>query len=151
MTAHPDRRADPSTAHEVEIVVDGRVVAVAKVSRTADPAVVRSAMHVESGQLPRGARARLVDAVLDDPEIRGASHLCASMPIGDTDMLDRVRERAGPVQLRAAGATKLVEVDLPAATAHPPRASGAVARHLGAPGPPDDDAPAGTTGRGILT
>jgi hypothetical protein len=101
-------------SREIAVAIDGHVVAIATVRRTDDPAVIRSAMHVESGHWPPGARSRLVDAVLDDPEVRGCAHLSASMPIGDTEMVDRVRERAGSVELRAAGATKLVEVDLPA-------------------------------------
>jgi hypothetical protein len=97
---------------EIEVEVDGRVAAVADVRRTDDPAVVRSAMHVESGHLPPGTRARLVDAVLDDPEVSAASHLAASMPTGDTELLDRVRERTDTVEVRAAGSTNLVEADL---------------------------------------
>jgi hypothetical protein len=99
--------------HEIAIEADGRLAATAKVSPTQDPDVVRCAMHVESGQLPAGSRSSLVDAVLDDPQVRGASHLTATMPIGDTEMVERVRERAASVELRAAGATKLVEVELP--------------------------------------
>ncbi len=97
---------------EIEVEVDGRVAAVADVRRTDDPAVVRSAMHVESGHQPPGTRARLVDAVLDDPEVSAASHLAASMPTGDTELLDRVRERTDTVEVRAAGSTNLVEADL---------------------------------------
>jgi hypothetical protein len=99
--------------HEIAIEADGRLAAVAKVSPTDDPDVVRCAMHVESGQLPPGSRSSLVDAVLDDPQVKGASHLTASMPISDTEMVERVRERAASVELRATGATKLVEAELP--------------------------------------
>jgi hypothetical protein len=105
MTHAPD-------AHEIKIEVDGRVVAVADVSGTADPAVVHFAMHVESGQLPTRTRSKLVDAVLDDPQVSHASHLSASMPAGDTELIDRVRQRAQAVEIRAAGATKLVEAEL---------------------------------------
>jgi hypothetical protein len=105
MTRSPD-------AHEVKIEVDGRVAAVADVSGTADPAVVHSAMHVESGHLPPGTRSKLVDAVLDDPQVSQASHLSASMPAGDTELIDRLRQRAETVEIRAAGATKLVEAEL---------------------------------------
>jgi hypothetical protein len=106
--------ASSPDSHEIAVEVDGRLAGIATVSPTNDPAVVRSAMHVESGHLPPGARSSLVDAVLDDPEVRHASHLSASMPTGDTEMVDRVRERADQVELRATGATKLVEADLPA-------------------------------------
>lgn len=105
MTGSPD-------AHEIQIEVDGRLVAAAEVSTTDDPDVVRSAMHVESGHLPVGSRTRLVDAVLDDPQVSAAPHLAASVPIGDTELLHRIRERARSVEVRAAGATVLVEADL---------------------------------------
>jgi hypothetical protein len=105
MTRSPD-------THEVKIEVDGRMAAVADVRGTADPAVVHSAMHVESGHLPPGTRSKLVDAVLDDPQVSQASHLSASMPAGDTELIDRLRQRAETVEIRAAGATKLVEAEL---------------------------------------
>jgi phage shock protein A len=38
--------------------------------------------------------------------------MLATMPLGDTEMLDRVRERCDDVEARAAGATKLVEARL---------------------------------------
>lgn len=88
------------------------MVAAAQVSVTEDPDVVRSAMHVESGHLPVGARTKLVDAVLEDPQVSAASHLAASVPSGDTELLNRIRERARSVQVRSAGATTLVEADL---------------------------------------
>jgi hypothetical protein len=108
----PVMTRSPST-HEIRIEVDGHLVAAAEVSPTEDPDVVHSAMHVESGHLPAGSRTRLVDAVLDDPQVAAAPHLAASVPMGDTELLDRMRERAGSVDVRAAGATVLVDVDMP--------------------------------------
>ncbi|MCW2783302.1 MAG: hypothetical protein JWR35_3751 [Marmoricola sp.] len=105
MTRSPD-------AHEIQIEVDGHLVAAAEVSRTDDPEVVRSAMHVESGHLPVGSRTKLVDAVLEDPQVSAASHLAASVPTGDAELLDRIRERARSVDVRVAGATALVEAEL---------------------------------------
>ena len=105
MTRSPD-------AHEIQIEVDGHLVAAAEVRRTDDPEVVRSAMHVESGHLPRGSRTKLVDAVLEDPQVAAASHLAASVPTGDAELLDRIRERARSVDVRVAGATALVEAEL---------------------------------------
>jgi hypothetical protein len=69
-------------------------------------------MHVESGHLPGGTRTRLVDAVLKHPRVDEADRLLATMPLGDTEMLDRVRERCDDVEPRAAGATKLVNARL---------------------------------------
>ena len=101
-----------SDSHEIAIKVDGHLAALAQVSGTDDPAVVRSAMHISAGHLPPGTRARLVDAVLDDPKVAAASHLAATMPAGDIEMVERVRERADAVEVRATGATKLVDADL---------------------------------------
>jgi hypothetical protein len=101
-----------SDAHEIHIEVDGHLVASAEVRSTDDPEIVRSAMHVESGHLPAGSRTRLVDAVLDDPQVSAAPHLAASVPIGDTELLHRLHERARSVEVRAVGATALVEADL---------------------------------------
>ena len=79
---------------------------------TDDARVVHSDLHVESGHLPVGTRSRLVDAVLNDPDVDHADRLLATMPIGDTEMLARVRERCDDVEARAAGSTKLVEARL---------------------------------------
>jgi hypothetical protein len=97
----------------IEIEDDGRLVAAADVKAPGDDGVAHTALHVESGPLPPGTRARLVDAVLDSPEVDHAARLVATMPAGDTEMLDRVRERGEDVEVRAVGATKLVETRLP--------------------------------------
>jgi hypothetical protein len=96
----------------IQIEADGRTVATAEVHPTDKPGVVHSDLHVESGHLPGGTRSRLVDAVLDSPEMDQAERLLATMPLGDTEMLARVRERCDDVEARAAGATKLVEAKL---------------------------------------
>ncbi|WP_448610681.1 hypothetical protein [Geodermatophilus sp. URMC 60] len=96
----------------VRVHADGRVLAEAEIRPTEVPGVVASAMHVESGHLPLGTGARLVDAVLADPAVGRAERLVATMPLNDTEMLDRVRQRSGEVAARAAGATKIVEARL---------------------------------------
>ena len=96
----------------VRVQADGRVLAEAEIRRTEVPGVVASAMHVESGHLPLGTGARLVDAALDQALLDEAELLVATMPLNDTEMLDRVRQRSGEVAARAAGATKIVEARL---------------------------------------
>jgi hypothetical protein len=114
------RSDDPTTPRDggdrnssVQILADGHVLADADVHPTDDPRVVHSELHAEPGQLPPGTRGRLVDAVLDHPSVDAAEHLVATLPMGDTEMLDRVRERTTDVSTRAAGATKIVEARLP--------------------------------------
>jgi hypothetical protein len=70
---------------------------------------VRASLHVESGHLPVGTRRRLVDAILDAPEISSCQHLQVALPLGDGEILDRIRQRCDIDEVRAAGATCLVE------------------------------------------
>jgi hypothetical protein len=99
-------RYDPST---ILIATGGQTLATAEVHPTGTAGVVHSDLHVESGHLPMGTRARLVDAVLAHPDVDHADTLVATMPLGDTEMLARVRERCDHVEAHAAGATKVVE------------------------------------------
>jgi hypothetical protein len=105
-----NRTADPVT---ILIEVDGHRLATAEIRRTAVTGVVHTDLHVESGHLPAGTRARLVDAVLAHPDVDHADRLLATMPLGDVEMLERVRQRCQQVQAHAAGATKLVEARVP--------------------------------------
>ena len=99
-------------ALDIAIQQDGRTVASAEVHHAGQPGVVHSDLHVESGPVPGGTRTRLVDAVLADPRVHGADRLLATMPLGDTEMLERVRQRCRDVHAHAAGATKIVEARL---------------------------------------
>jgi hypothetical protein len=98
----------------VEVAEDGEVVAFALVEPLEDRAVVRAALHARAGHLPAGTRSRLVDAVLDLPEITESHRLEATLPIGDTESLERLRERCEEVQTRPAGASCLLDAVLPA-------------------------------------
>jgi hypothetical protein len=98
--------------HTISIEDDGRVLASASVEPTDRPGVVHTDLHVESGQLPPATRTRIVDAVLEHPDVHDAERLLATMPLGDTEMLDRVRERSHVVETRATGATVIVESEL---------------------------------------
>jgi hypothetical protein len=91
---------------------DGRQLAAADIE-VVDSSEVRASLHVESGHLPVGTRTRLVDAVLDTPEVSSCQHVQVARPLGDTEILDRVRERCDTSEVRATGATCLVEADLP--------------------------------------
>jgi hypothetical protein len=106
----------------IEIEEDGRLLASAEVQVTDQPGVVHTDLHAASGLLPPATRAHLVDAVLEHPDVSSAEHLVATMPTGDTEMLDRVRERYEDVQSHAAGATKIVDVRL--TPVGPPEADG---------------------------
>jgi hypothetical protein len=97
----------------VEVEEDGEVVAFAEVEPLEDRNAVRAALHAQSGHLPVRARTRLVDAVLDHPKAREGHRLEATLQIGDTESLERLRERCDEVQTRPAGASCLLDGVLP--------------------------------------
>ena len=99
---------------QVEVAEHGEVVAVANIEPTDDQGTVRASLHAQAGHLPTGARTRLVDAVLDLPQTQDSNRLEATLPLGDAESLDRLRERCDDVQVRPAGASCLVDAALPA-------------------------------------
>jgi hypothetical protein len=101
----------------VEVAEDGEVVALADVTSLEGKGVVRAELHARAGQLPVGTRARLVDAVLDLAEARDGNRLEATIPLGDVESLDRLRECCDDVHARPAGASCLVDAALPSETA----------------------------------
>jgi hypothetical protein len=91
---------------------EGREVGVASID-VVDDSMVRASLHVEPGHLQPGTRARLVDAVLDAPEVSSRRHVQVAVPLGDGEMLDRVRERCDSDEARAAGTSCLIDAHLP--------------------------------------
>ena len=89
---------------------DGRRVASAEIKVVEE--ATRASLRVEAGQLPAGTRERLVDAVLDSPEVNASHQIQAAIPIGDADMLHRIRERCDTTELRAAGASCLIDAEI---------------------------------------
>jgi hypothetical protein len=98
----------------ITIEDDGRPLAHADLEPTPDRTAVTASIEVEHGHLPGGTRARVVDAVVDSAASTPAKQLQASTPLGDTEMLDRLRERCTDVEARPAGGTCLVDGTLPA-------------------------------------
>jgi hypothetical protein len=96
----------------------GRSIASAEIDEV-NPGVARTSLHVEAGHLPAGSRTKLVDAVLDDPDVSSHPQVKMAFPLGDTEILDRVRERCDTIEARAAGSTCLVDADLPDSHAVP--------------------------------
>jgi hypothetical protein len=80
----------------------------------------RASLRAAAGHLAPGVRARLVDAVLDLPELHDGARLQAAFPLGDSEMLRRLRERCTNVTAHPAGTTVLLEANIgPARSSHP--------------------------------
>jgi hypothetical protein len=94
-----------SNTQHLTVEEDGRVLAEATVHSDAEQQTAHADLHVEAGHLPVGTRSRLVDAVLD--QSAAGTQLDATLPAGDSEILDRLRDRCDDVQARSAGASTL--------------------------------------------
>jgi len=50
---------------------------------------------------------------MDVPEVQASSRLEATVPLGDAESLERLRERNADTVTRPAGSTALVDTDIP--------------------------------------
>lgn len=109
---HPET---PQTARRVQIKDDGdRIVAEAEVTTARGPAgTVRTSMYAKDPYVAPAYRSSLVDAVMDLPEVQASERVEATIPYGDAESLARLRERTQGAQTRAAGATTLLDADIP--------------------------------------
>jgi hypothetical protein len=90
-----------------------RTVAQAEVTTALGPdGTVRTSMQSDA-YAPQGYRASLVDAVMDLPEVQASDRVEAAVPYGDAESLERLRERTEDAQTRAAGATTLLDANVP--------------------------------------
>jgi hypothetical protein len=104
----------PDRSRHVEVKDGNQTVAAAEVTTLENAeGTVRASLLPSSGHTPPGSRASLVDAVMDLPEVQASSRLEATVPLGDADSLQRLRERTEDTVTRPAGSTTLVDADIP--------------------------------------
>lgn len=105
--------ADVGTSQIVEVSDHGHAVCTAQVNvPDGRPGTVQAFLRAESGHIAPGRRASLVDAVLDLPDVRSSTRLQATVPRGDGESLQRLRERCTSVTTHVAGCTVLVDAEL---------------------------------------
>ena len=112
------------TPRHVEIKHGDQVVAAADVTMPA-AGTARTSLRAAAGHVAPGWRAELVDAVMDLPEVQASHRLEATVPLGDSEFLERLRDRTTGMVTRPAGSTLLLDATIPAGpTARPssPRA-----------------------------
>ncbi len=98
---------------------------------------VRTSMHAKNERARPGDRTSLVDAVMDLPEVQGSQRVEASVPYGDGESLDRLRQRTADPQTRVAGATTLLDANVPSGSW--PAGERQPAEEPADGQPPDDD------------
>jgi hypothetical protein len=106
---------DPDTPRQVEIKDDDdHTAAVAEVTTASGPeGTVRTSMYAKREHVRPGDRAALVDEVMDLPEVKESNRVEATVPYGDAESVERLRERTDDAALRAAGGTTLLDANLP--------------------------------------
>jgi hypothetical protein len=106
---------NPETSRRVEVKDDDdRTAAVAEVTTARGPeGTVRTSMYAKGEHVRPGDRATLVDEVMDLPEVKASDRVEASVPFGDAESVERLRERTDDAVLRAAGGTTLLDANLP--------------------------------------
>jgi len=104
----------PEKSRRLEVKDHGQTVTAAEARTVEHPAgTVRTSLLPASGHTPPGSRASLIDAVMDQPEVQADPRLEATVPLGDAESLQRLRERTEDSVTRPAGSTALVDADIP--------------------------------------
>jgi hypothetical protein len=100
----------------VEVKDEDQTIAAAEVTPLDNSeGTVRTSFLASSGPPLPGSRARLVDAVMDLPEVQDSSRMEATVPLGDAESLERLRDRTDQTVTRPVGSTALVDGDIPLA------------------------------------
>jgi len=100
-----------SNVQHITIEDNGHLLAEAFVK--SHPDLVDAQLRVEAGHIPPGARSQLVDAVLDLPEVAPGTRLEMTLPTGDGEMLEQIRNRCHDVNTRVAGVSCRLQTNFP--------------------------------------
>jgi hypothetical protein len=112
---------NPDASRHVEVKDGDQSIATADVTTAAGAeGTARASLHATPGHIPPGSRASLVDAVMDTPEVQGSTRLEATVPLGDGESLERLRQRTEDAVTRPAGSTALFDASIPP---HAPQAA----------------------------
>jgi hypothetical protein len=110
---HPMTGPDPPRHIEIRdgdhTIAAGEVMTCEEAARTA-----RVWLHAAPGHVTPGKRASLVDAVMDLPEVQASARLEATVPLGDTELPEHLRQRTHDAVTRPAGCAARADADIPA-------------------------------------
>jgi uncharacterized phage protein gp47/JayE len=105
---------NPDRPRHVEVGDGDQPVAAAEVTTSAGTdGTVRASLHAQAGHITPGSRSSLVDAVMDLPEVQASARLEATIPLGDGESLERLRERTEDAVTRPAGSSTLLDANIP--------------------------------------
>jgi ribulose-5-phosphate 4-epimerase/fuculose-1-phosphate aldolase len=99
---------------QLSITENGQVLAEATVVPPDPQGEARAQVSVAPGHLPVGTRRKMADAVHDAVVADEAARLTATVPLGDAELVDGIREHLSEAQIRAAGSTSIIRGDMKA-------------------------------------
>ena len=97
---------------QISVEEDGQVLAQATISMSDEDGEARAQVHVAPGHIPVGTRQKVLDAVHEAVTEGHAKRLTAAVPCGDAELVEGIRQHLDDVQLRAAGATSIIQGDV---------------------------------------
>ena len=106
--------SDVAIAPHTEVRAAGRVLANATTQLLPGPAGTTLNIHIEcaAGHQPPRARRLLVHDLLNRAERARIDRVLMVIPLGDTEILDTLRERCRTMTTRSAGSTCIVEAEI---------------------------------------
>ena len=93
----------------VSITAHGETLVRATISAPDTEGEARVDVNAESGHLPVGARHRMADAIHEAVTEAKAERVSATVPLGDAELVEGICGHLHDVELRAAGATSIIE------------------------------------------
>jgi hypothetical protein len=100
-----------SNVQHITIEDNGQLLAEAVIK--SHPDLVDAQLRVEAGHMPPGARSQLVDAVLDLPDVPPGTRLEITLPTGEGELLEQIRNRCHDINTRVAGASCRLQTNFP--------------------------------------
>lgn len=97
---------------KINVEVDGQVLAQATIATDEQDLHSRAQVTMAPGHRPVGAGRTTADAVHEAVCEDDAVHLTATVPRGEAELVDGLRSHLTEVELRAAGATSIIEGDV---------------------------------------
>lgn len=96
----------------ISIEADGQVLSQATISPGDQHNEARAQVHVASGHLPPGTHQQMAEAIHDAVSQDNAEHLTASVPRGEAELVEGIRDHLTEVQMRSAGSTSIIQGDV---------------------------------------
>ena len=104
------KTADRGAWLRIHAHTDGRVRA--DVRRDGPEVIVR--FTTPGGHASSAAQAELVDSLFALPQVNESSHIRATLPLGESEIILRLAQRCSSLQTRAAGTTCILDGDVAA-------------------------------------